>query len=113
VAKALRSAEAEATVILLFVSDPDRDAPPSAPLLATLFGLSPAEVKLTLALLHGHGLQAAARAAGITLGTAHTHLRHIFSKTGTSRQAELVHLILAIHVHGARDATPESRRNVQ
>jgi len=104
VAKALRPSAAGEVPVLLFVSDPDREPPPSAELLGLLFGLSPAEVKLTLALLQGHGLQASARAAGISLGTAHTHLRHIFSKTGTSRQAELVRLVLATHVHASREA---------
>jgi len=31
---------------------------------------------------------------GISLATARTHLAHVFDKTGTRRQAELVRLLL-------------------
>jgi hypothetical protein len=36
---------------------------------------------------------------GVTLGTAKTHLHRIFAKTGTSRQAELIRLLLSLR-HG-------------
>jgi DNA-binding CsgD family transcriptional regulator len=44
--------------------------------------------------LKGDGRRAAAKRLGITDGTAKSHLAHIFEKTRTSRQAELVRLLL-------------------
>jgi DNA-binding CsgD family transcriptional regulator len=41
----------------------------------------------------GDGIQACADRLGITRATARTHLAHIFRKTGTNRQAELVRLL--------------------
>jgi DNA-binding CsgD family transcriptional regulator len=40
-------------------------------------------------------MAAAAARANITIGTARTHLEHIFEKTGVRRQAELVRLLLS------------------
>jgi DNA-binding CsgD family transcriptional regulator len=48
-----------------------------------------------LAVVRGDGLQAAADALGVTLATVKTHLQHVFGKTGTQRQTELMGLILA------------------
>jgi DNA-binding CsgD family transcriptional regulator len=42
----------------------------------------------------GSSLQAAADRLGIKIATARTHLHRIFVKTGTTRQAELMRLML-------------------
>lgn len=57
------------------------------------FGLTPAEARLALALADGTGLAAAAHANGIRVSTARAHLKAIFGKTDTHRQAELVALL--------------------
>jgi DNA-binding CsgD family transcriptional regulator len=43
-------------------------------------------------LVAGDTLAEAAQALGVALATVRTHLAHIFEKTGTSRQAELIRL---------------------
>lgn len=60
---------------------------------ATAFGLTPAETRVLERLLSGMSLVEAAAALAIAETTAKTHLSHIFSKTGVSRQAELVALV--------------------
>jgi DNA-binding CsgD family transcriptional regulator len=65
-------------------------APPAA--LAALFDLSPAETRTLERLIAGDTPTEAAAALGIALTTVRTHLAHIFEKTGTSRQPELVAL---------------------
>ena len=60
-----------------------------------LFGLTPAEAGLVLAVASAHSLEEAARHAGISLNTAKTQLQSAFEKTGTGRQAELVKLIFS------------------
>jgi DNA-binding CsgD family transcriptional regulator len=58
------------------------------------FGLTPAEATVAVEILKADGLQMAARRLRISLATAHTHLAHIFDKTGAHRQSELVRLLL-------------------
>lgn len=85
---------ASAGLKLVFVTDPD--AEPRAPedLLRALYDLTPAEARLTGLLLRGRTVREAAEELRITLNTARTHLKRVFSKTGTGRQAELVRLCL-------------------
>ena len=65
----------------------------SIDLLRSHFGLSPAEARLALRLVAGETLRSAAVKLGIGYETARTHLKNIFDKTGTCRQAELVGFI--------------------
>jgi DNA-binding CsgD family transcriptional regulator len=62
----------------------------SIDLLRCHFGLTPAEARLALHLVVGESLRSAAVKLSITYETARTHLKNIFGKTGTRRQAELV-----------------------
>jgi len=79
---------------LVFVADPDRLPKFSAEQLRSLYGLTAAEGEVALAVLQGDGVRGIAKSLGVSLATARTHLHGIFEKTGTSRQAELVRLIL-------------------
>ncbi|HEV2563586.1 MAG TPA: LuxR C-terminal-related transcriptional regulator [Microvirga sp.] len=74
-------------------------------LLARAFNLTAAEVRILESLMAGHTLAEAAQRFGIARSTAKTHLDHIFSKTGVSRQTELVRMTmqLAQPVHSAFD----------
>jgi DNA-binding CsgD family transcriptional regulator len=60
-----------------------------------LYGLTPAESKLAVALAAGKSLGEAAEAFNISKYTARAQLRQIFAKTDTHRQAELVKLLLS------------------
>ncbi len=79
---------------IVFINDPERDIAVRSDHLREEFGLTRAEAALALEILAGRGLQVAADRLKITPTTARTHLAHIFEKTETSRQAELVRLIL-------------------
>jgi DNA-binding CsgD family transcriptional regulator len=63
-------------------------------LLRSHFGLTPAEARLALHLVAGETLRSAEAKLSITYETARTHLKNIFNKTGTCRQAELLVVIL-------------------
>jgi DNA-binding CsgD family transcriptional regulator len=58
------------------------------------FGLSRAQASFAIEFANGHSLRTCAERLGISLSTAKTHLQQIFAKTGASRQAELMRLIL-------------------
>jgi DNA-binding CsgD family transcriptional regulator len=59
-----------------------------------VFGLTPAEARLTAALCSGEALKAYARKAGISDHTARVHLRHVYEKCGVKRQSELVSRVM-------------------
>lgn len=81
---------------ILYVADPD-DLPLAPPeQLAGLLDLTPAEARIAHSLALGHSLEAAAALSGVTVSTARTYLKQVFVKTGTSRQAELVKLVLGL-----------------
>ena len=63
-------------------------------LLRCHFGLTPAEARLALHLVAGETLRSAEVKLSITYETARTHLKNIFNKTGTCRQAELIVVLL-------------------
>lgn len=79
----------------MVVSDPDSVSEPAATALARLFELTPALARLAAALAAGRTLAEYAESASITQGTARWHLKELFARTGTSRQADLVRLLLS------------------
>jgi len=79
---------------ILFVSDPEGKTDTSTDILMRFYGLTKSEAALALVLLEGHGLESAAMQLSMRMNTARTHLKQVFRKTRTSRQAELVRLIL-------------------
>ena len=83
---------------VLFIRDPD--APGSIgggighEMMRQLFDLTPAESAVALRLASGQSLEEAAADLAISRNTARAHLRSIFSKTGITRQTELVRMLL-------------------
>jgi DNA-binding CsgD family transcriptional regulator len=59
------------------------------------FGLTRAEARVLDAMISGAGIPSVAEKMSISLATARTHAGRIFSKTGTSRQGELIHLVMS------------------
>lgn len=80
-------------VAIVLVSDPETEVRARVEALRERFGFTPAEAVFALEIIKGDGRQAAADRLGITVGTARSHLSSIFDKTGSRRQAELVHLL--------------------
>lgn len=69
--------------------------------IACLFGLSGAEARLAAGLVAGKTLEQYAAQRGVGIGTVRGQVKQVFAKTGTTRQAELVGLLLtsaAAHV---------------
>jgi DNA-binding CsgD family transcriptional regulator len=88
-----RSADDE-PAIAVFVTDPGARPNVNHTVLGELYGLTSAEARLAAVLLEANGIAAAAGELGISVNTARTHLKRVFCKTGTRRQAELVRLLL-------------------
>jgi DNA-binding CsgD family transcriptional regulator/PAS domain-containing protein len=80
--------------LALFVSDPEAESAVPLDVVRQLFGLTRAEASLAARLASGLSLDESAEALGIAHNTARAQLRSAFGKTGATRQAELVRLIL-------------------
>jgi DNA-binding CsgD family transcriptional regulator len=90
----VESGNTQATVVIAYVFDPNRCKPSSPQLIASLYRLTPAETKLTIHLMQGNSLEVAAGLLRVKKDTVRKHLQAIFSKTRTSRQADLIRLLM-------------------
>jgi DNA-binding CsgD family transcriptional regulator len=79
---------------ILFIAEAEQAAVLRSERFSQDFGLTRAEAVFAVEISKGDGLQATASRLGVSLTTVRTHLAHVFDKTGTRRQAELVRLIL-------------------
>ncbi len=79
----------------IYITDPQTPFDLDSAKLRRLYKLTPAEARLAAHMAQGSRLEDAAADLGVSLNTVRTHLKRIFSKTGTDRQAELVRLIIS------------------
>lgn len=79
---------------LVFLSDPDAPVNVRESILRELFELTPAEAAVASRLATGESVEQICEGLSITANTCRTHLKRIYAKTETSRQGELVNLIL-------------------
>jgi DNA-binding CsgD family transcriptional regulator len=90
-----RHSETGGYAIVLF-TDPDHRPSPAQAVLRGAFGLTRAEACLAALLARGESLESAALELGVATGTARHHLKSVFEKTETHRQAELVSLLSSL-----------------
>src|SRR5262245_31844612 len=79
----------------IFVQDPIIMPSLAGEAFARLYGLTTSELRVLLAMAPGLSVKEAAETLGISESTAKTHLKHIHSKTGTSKQTELIRLFMS------------------
>jgi DNA-binding CsgD family transcriptional regulator/PAS domain-containing protein len=84
----------ESPNVLVVIADPEREPQPESEALRSLYGLTKTEADVALRVLGGTGLKPIAEELSLSLATVRTHLQHVFEKTHTHRQAELVRLLL-------------------
>jgi DNA-binding CsgD family transcriptional regulator len=82
-------------VVAIFIADPVGGRLQDPEVLASLYSLTNSEAELVRLLADGLSLEEVATKRGVSMNTARSHLKHVFAKTGTSRQGELVRLIIA------------------
>ena len=81
---------------LVMIIDPEHEHEPPKALIRRIFGLTNAEADVALRVMRGDGLKPISADLAVSRATVNTHLQHIFDKTDTHRQAELVRLLLTI-----------------
>jgi len=79
----------------VFVAPATFEAPSCPDVIRRAYRLTPTELRVLFAIVDVGGVPEAAAALGIANSTVKTHLGRLFSKTGTSRQADLVKLVAA------------------
>lgn len=78
---------------MLLITDPDHRRKPIGRHLIDWFGLSQAEATLAVQLADGARLESLAAQRGVRICTLRSQLSAILSKTGTTRQSELIRLL--------------------
>ena len=82
-----------AAAFVVFLQDAASTPTPPGAAIAELYGLTPAELRVLLAITQGHTAQAAAAILGVSLTTVKTHVQHILHKTGTNRMTDVVRMV--------------------
>jgi DNA-binding CsgD family transcriptional regulator len=88
-----RAGASYAAVAVVFVRKAAVEVPSPPETIARHYNLTPSELRVLLAIVQVGGVAETAEALGIGEATVKTHLHRVFSKTGTSRQADLVKLV--------------------
>jgi DNA-binding CsgD family transcriptional regulator/PAS domain-containing protein len=80
----------------LLITDPDATVALDPARLVQLYDLTPAELRVAQRLMMGDTPSQTAAALGIGIKTVRDHLRGLFRKTETARQADLLRLLLTV-----------------
>jgi DNA-binding CsgD family transcriptional regulator len=80
-------------VAAVFVRKAALDLPSPPVVIAQQFRLTQAELRVLFSIVEIGGTSEVAEVLGISEATVKTHLHHVFEKTGTGRQADLVKLV--------------------
>ena len=90
--RALQGGEgiARAAQLVIYAIDPHQQVVLDSEVLARVYRLSRAEIRVVAELMQGQSVEAIAETLSISSYTVRTHLRNLFAKTGTSRQGELI-----------------------
>lgn len=81
-------------VFAVFLQDPAAAQAIPGEAIARLYDLTPAELRVVLAITPSHGARGAADILGVSLATVKSHLQRIYQKTGVGRHGDLVQLLL-------------------
>lgn len=87
--------------VLVFISDPEARAKSIGEVVRGMFGLTPAEARVAVSLADGKSIADIADMFGRSKHTIRDQTRAILGKTGVSRQAELVALLLRLASNAA------------
>jgi DNA-binding CsgD family transcriptional regulator len=85
-----------APAAFVLISDPDASPRPFSSILREAYRLTASETRLAERLAMGETVERASESLNVKITTARTHLAALFRKTETSRQAELVRLLLSL-----------------
>jgi DNA-binding CsgD family transcriptional regulator len=82
-----------AAAAAVFVRRAALDLPSPLETIANLYKLTPAEMRVLMAIVEVGGVPEVAPVLGVSETTVKTHLQRVFEKSGTNRQADLIKLV--------------------
>jgi DNA-binding CsgD family transcriptional regulator len=82
--------------LVLLVTDPEKPVNFPDDVLRALYGLTPAQTEVANGLLTGYTLNEIARLRRVSVGTVRQQVKNIFTKTGATRQSDLVRLLMTL-----------------
>jgi len=91
-----QASQAYEAVAAVFIRKTAPNAPLPLEAIAKVYTLTAGEVRVLDAIMKVNGVKAIAEMLGLSQATVKTHLHHLFGKTGTKRQSELVKLIAGL-----------------
>jgi DNA-binding CsgD family transcriptional regulator len=91
---------------MLTITSVSRPEIASAQIIQDLFNLTPAEARVARGIAAGKTVHDLADEAGLASGTVRQQLKSVFSKTGVSRQADLVGLLMGSALSFCGDVSP-------
>jgi len=80
--------------VAVFITDPEARIETLEEVTRRAFALTAGEATMAALLVKGKTVKEISDELHISMATARTHLKHIFAKTGTHRQSDLVRLVL-------------------
>lgn len=86
--------QSDDAVLLLTVSDPLQDSGSNVTRLRAVFGFTQAETDIACHIAAGKSVEEISSLTGRSPETVRSHIKSLFSKTGTHRQPELISLLL-------------------
>jgi DNA-binding CsgD family transcriptional regulator/PAS domain-containing protein len=92
--KPQRASIIPSAVAILFVHKTALQAPSLPEAIVKSYGLTPAELRVLLAIVELGGVPEVARALGLASSTVRTHVLRLYKKTGAGREADLVKLVV-------------------
>jgi DNA-binding response OmpR family regulator/DNA-binding CsgD family transcriptional regulator len=89
--------------IVLLVIDTEQRTKVSGDTLVRLYNLTPSETRVALMLIDGKRLDQIAEELDVAQTTVVFHLKNLFRKTDTNRQADLIRVLLSVPLRTAAD----------
>lgn len=97
------TAEERPEAVVLLVIDTEQRTKVSGDTLVRLYNLTPAETRVALMLIDGKRLDQIAEELEVAQTTVTFHLKNLFRKTDTNRQADLIRVLLSVPLRTAGD----------
>jgi DNA-binding NarL/FixJ family response regulator len=97
------SPDQQPEAVVLLVIDTEQRTKVSGDTLVRLYNLTPSETRVALMLIDGKRLDQIAEELAIAQTTVVFHLKNLFRKTETNRQADLIRVLLSVPLRTASD----------
>jgi DNA-binding CsgD family transcriptional regulator len=84
---------AHSAAVAVFIRKTELDLPHPLEVISNAYRLTPSEMRVLMLIVQIGGVPEIAPVLGVSETTVKTHLQHVYEKTGTQRQADLVKLV--------------------